>query len=164
MQAILMNLANLLRLRSGPQDFSSSWRLTIVLVAAYLLQNLVTGQQLQDDSATEKSLVAMALQVFVLAGLLSWQRHMERFAQTLSALAGVGIVFNMIIWGLLSQSGPLQDQPSLVMLWFAVFVWSLFVDANIYRHALSVSLSVGMLITVLILAASYALIKMLFLG
>jgi hypothetical protein len=37
------------------------------------------------------------------------------------------------------------------------------VDAHIYRNALSVTLSVGMLITVLTLAASYVLIEMLFL-
>ncbi len=164
MKAIMWNLANLLRLRGGPQDFSSSWRLTVTLVAAYLLQTLLTGQQLQDESATEKSLLAMALQIIVLAGLLTWQRHQERFAQTFSALVGVSIVFNLIIWVLLSESGPLKDQPTLVMLWFAVFVWSLFVDANIYRHAMSVSLSVGMLITVLILAASYALISVMVLG
>lgn len=163
MKATLMNLANLLRFRSGPQDLSSSWRLTIFLVLAYLLQNLLTGQQLQDSNAATKSLVAMTLQIAVLVGLLNWRHQAERFAQTLSALAGAGILFNAIIWVLLSQSDPAQNQPTLVMLWFTVFIWSLFVDANIYRHALSVSVSIGMLITVLLLAANYALLRMLLL-
>jgi len=157
-----MNLAKMLRLRSGPQSLPASWRLTALLLTAYLIQNLITGQQLEDESAAAKSLVAINLQVFVLAGLLYWRRHTERFVQTLSALAGVGLVFNAITWFLLTMSGTAQNQSLLALSWFAVFIWSLFVDAHIYRNALSVTLSVGMLITVLILAASYTTIELLF--
>ena len=163
MNDVLMNLANMLRLRSGPQNLPASWFLMVFLVAAYLLQNLITGQQLEDENAAAKSLVATCLQVVVLTGLLYWRGHMERFSQTLSALAGVGIVFNSITWVLLTQSDPAINQPLLALTWLGVFIWSLFVDANIYRHSLSVPFSMGMLITVLALAASYVLIEMLFL-
>jgi len=94
---------------------------------------------------------------------LYWRRHTERFSQTLSALAAVGIVFNMATWALLTQSDPTVNQPTLAMIWFGIFFWSLFVDANIYRHALSVTLSIGVLISVLLLAVSFSLIEMLFL-
>jgi hypothetical protein len=164
MNGILMNLAKMLRLRGGPQDIPASWSLTIFLIAAYLVQNLITGQQLEDDNAAAKSLIAICLQLIVLTGLLYWRRHMERFAQTLSALAAVGIVFNTITWALLTQSDPATNQPVLAMIWFSVFIWSLFVDANIYRHALQVSLSIGVLISVITLAVSYSLIEMFFLG
>jgi len=163
MNGILLSLAKMLRLRGGPQYLPASWPLMIFLVTAYLAQNLITGQQLDDDNAAAKSLVAICLQVIVLAGLLYWRRFMERFAQTLSALTGVGIVFNAITWGLLTQSDPAANQPLLALTWFSVFIWSLFVDAHIYRNALSVPFAVGMLITVLTLAASYVLIEMLFL-
>jgi len=133
-----------------------------LLVVAYVVQNLVTGQQLEDDYAAAKSLVAISMQIAVLAGLLYWRRHTERFTQTLSALAAVGIIFNTITWVLLTQSDPTQNQPMLALTWFAVFIWSLFVDANIYRHALSITLSLGVLITVLTLAVSYVFIEMLF--
>jgi len=163
MSDILLNLIKMLRLRSGPQNLPSSWSLMIFMVTAYLVQNLLTGQQLEDESAAAKSLVALCLQIVVLAGLLFWRRHSERFAQTLSALAGVGIVFNTITWVLLTQSDPSVNQPLLALVWFGVFIWSLFVDANIYRNALSVTLAIGMLVTVLTLAASYVLIELLFL-
>lgn len=162
MNDVLMNLAQLLRLRGGPQNFPASWVLMIFLLSAYLVQNLVTGQQLEDPNAAAKSLMAVSLQIFVLAGLLFWRKHLERFAQTMSALAAMGIFFNMVTWGLLSMSDPTVNQPLLALVWFAVFIWSLFVDAHIYRNALSVPFSVGMLVTVLILAASYVLIEMLF--
>ncbi len=164
MNNFLTSLINLMRLRGGPQNFPGSWALTTVLVAAYLMQNLITGSQLEDSNAAAKSLLAISLQIVVLVGLLLWRRHPERFSQTLSALAAVGIVFNLITWTLLSQSDPAVNQPALAMTWFAVFIWSLFVDANIYRHALSVTLSIGVLISVLTLATSYMLIEMLFLG
>ena len=159
---ILLSLGNMLRLRSGPQDLPVSWPLMLFLVMAYLLQNLITGQQLEDENAAAKSLVAMCLQVLLLTGLLYWRRHMERFPQTLSALAGVGIFFNTITWALLKQSDLETNQPMLALIWLAVFIWSLFVDAHIYRNSLSMSLSMGMLVTVLALAASYVLIEMLF--
>jgi len=153
----------MLRLRDGPQSLPVSWPLVILLLSAYMIQNLVTGQQLEDESAAAKSLLAISLQVAVLAGLLGWRKHTERFAQTLSALAGVGIIFNAITWTMLTRSDPALNQPVLALAWFSVFIWSLFVDANIYRHALSITLSTGMLITVLTLAASYVLVEMLFL-
>jgi hypothetical protein len=158
-----MNLAKMLRLSSGPQNLPASWPLAIFMVSAYMLHNLITGRQLEDEHAASKSLVAICLQIVVLTGLLFWRRHLERFPQTLSALAGVGIIFNMITWVLLTQVDVAVNQPLLAMSWFAVFIWSLFVDANIYRHSLSVSLATGMLVTVLALAASYTLIEMLFL-
>jgi hypothetical protein len=163
MNGIVMSLVNMLRLKGGPQHLPSSWPLTIFLIMAYLGQNLVTGQQLDDENAAAKSLAAISLQIVLLTGLLYWRGFTTRFPQTLSALAGVGIFFNIITWTLLSLSDSATDQPLLAMIWFAVFIWSLFVDAHIYRNALSIPLPMGMLITVLALAASYALIELVFL-
>lgn len=162
MSGMLLNLAQILRLRGGPQNLSTSWPLMIFLLTAYLVQNLFTGQQLQDEHAAAKSLLAVSLQIAVLTGLLFWRKYPERFAQTMSALASVGIFFNMITWALLSLSDPATNQPVLAMVWFAVFIWSLFVDAHIYRNSLSVPFAIGMLVTVLVLAASYVLIEMVF--
>lgn len=162
MTGILMNLARMLRLRGGPQHLPASWPLMILLLSAYLVQNLITGQQLNDENAAAKSLLTICLQVVVLAGLLIWRKHPERFAQTMSALAAMGIFFNAITWPLLSMSDPTSNQPVLALIWFAIFIWSLFVDAHIYRNSLSVPFAIGMLVTVLVLAASYALIELLF--
>jgi hypothetical protein len=162
MSKTLMNLAQLLWLRGGPQNLPASWPLMIILLSAYLVQNLVTGQQLEDQHAAAKSLLAICLQVVVLTGLLVWRKHPERFAQTMSALAAMGIFFNVITWALLSMSDPTSNQPILALIWFAVFIWSLFIDAHIYRNSLSVPFAIGMLVTVLILAASYVLIEMVF--
>ena len=142
----------------------ASWPLVIVLLTFFMVQNIATGQQLDDQNAAAKSLLAIVLQLCILTGLLYWRRHLERFAQTLTALVGVGIVFNFMTWILVMQSDPATNQPFLALIWFGIFIWSLFVDAHIYRNALDVKLGTGMLITVLSLAVSYVLIEMLFLG
>ena len=133
------------------------------LVGGYLLQNLITGTQLDDANAAAKSVLAISLQIVTLAALLFWVRRPERFLQTLSALAAVGIVFNFMTRALLTQVDGSGDQPVFALMLFAVFFWSLFVDANIYRHALSLTLSIGVLIAVLLVAASYTLLELLFL-
>jgi len=40
MNGTLMNLVQLLRLRGGPQNLPASWVLMILLLSAYLVQNL----------------------------------------------------------------------------------------------------------------------------
>ena len=161
MQAFLINVANLLRLRGGPQDFPASWSVTILLIGIYLTQNLVTGSQIEDENAIAKSILNMGVQIAAISSLLYWRGHLERLPQSLSALTAVGIAFNIITWVLLSQSNPAVSQPTLALVFIGVIFWSLFVDANIYRHALSVSLSTGALITVLLMAATYTMIEFL---
>ena len=60
---------------------------------------------------------------------------------------------------LLLQSDPEINQPLLGLAWFGIFIWSLAVDAHIYRHALAISMSLGMLVTVILLAASYVFVE-----
>ena len=97
MNGIILSLINMLRLRGGPQGLPSSWPLMLILMVAFLVQNLFTGQRLDDDDAAAKSLIAIGLQVTVLSGLLYWRRKPERFVQTLSALVAVGIRLSSII-------------------------------------------------------------------
>lgn len=162
MTDFLSNLINLLRLRAGPQDLPASWALTIMVVAIYLGQGVLTTQQLDSTGDSARTLLSAVLQIVALAAMLGYRRFPERFQQTLLALAGTGIVIGLIAFGLLVQADPDKNQPLLALAWFAVFGWSLLVDANIYRHALAVPLSVAMLITVLLLALTYVIGQFLF--
>lgn len=45
------------------------------------------------------------------------------------------------------------------MVWFGVFLWSIAVDAHIYRHALSIRMNLGVLLAVLIFAANFILLE-----
>lgn len=162
MNAIFNTLFGILRLRSGPQDLSSSWSVTIAIVTIYLMLGVFTGQRLGDGDSAAASLAVTALQFAAVITMLKVRKYPERLAQTLSSLAGVGIIFGTLSFIFLVQADPAQQQPVLALAWFSIFFWSLVVDAHIYKNALSVTMAQGMLIAVLLLAASYVLVELTF--
>jgi hypothetical protein len=154
-----VTLLRILQLRAGPQDLPASWPATIAIIAVYLAENMYTGKQLGDGDAAIKSFSITALQFAAVAVMLYLRKFPERLAQTLGALAGAGAILGLVAFVLVLQADPDRNQPVLALFWFAIFAWSLVVDAHIYRHALSVRMSQGMLIAVLLLAASYVLVE-----
>jgi len=162
MNALLVALLQMLRLRSGPQDLPSSWVLSGALIGAYLAVGVFTGHTLGGEDAVFRSLAINALQIFAVVAMLQVRRTPERLAQTLAALSGTGIILSLIAFGFLLQADPDVNQPLLALAWFVVFGWSLLVDAHIYRHALSIKLSTGVLVAVLLLAVSYVFIEVAF--
>ena len=95
----------------------------------------------------------------VIATLLHWKKLSSRLPQTLSALAGTGLIFGFGSVLLISQAEPASNQPVLTLVWFGVFLWSIAVDAHIYRHALSIKMNLGVLVAVLIFAANFILLQ-----
>ena len=162
MNALLNSFVGILRLRSGPQDLPDSWPTTVVVVGLYLAMNMYSGQQLGDGDSAAASLAVTALQFAAIAIMLYLRKHPARLGQTLSALAGTGIVLGTLSYMFLVQADPDQQQPLLLLAWFSLFIWSLVVDAHIYRHALSITMPQGMLISVLLLAASYVVVEIAF--
>lgn len=162
MNSLIRTLSQLLRLRGGPQDLPASWALTGMLLAAYLALGMYTGQVLGGEDAVARSLAINVLQVAAVAAMLRVRRHPERLAQTLAGLAGTGIMLGALAFVFLLQADPEVNQPLLGLAWFAVFIWSLAVDAHIYRHALSIKFSTGVLVAVLLLAVTYVFVEVAF--
>lgn len=149
----------MLRLRSGPQDLPAGAQLAVILTIAYLAQGLVADRIMEPSDTQPRSLVAIALQFGVIAALLQLRRLGERIPQTISALAGTGFLIGVLAIVLLRQLTPGEPQPSLAMAYLALFLWSLAVDAHIYRHALSVNMSLGVLVAVSIFALNFFLLR-----
>lgn len=112
-----------------------------------------------EEDSTPRSLIAITVQFFVIATLLQLKKFSGRLPQTLSALAGTGLVFGFLSVFLISQADPESNQPILALVWFGVFLWSIAVDAHIYRHALSIKMNLGVLVAVLIFAANFILLE-----
>jgi peptidoglycan/LPS O-acetylase OafA/YrhL len=155
-------LLDMLRLRSGPQDLPAARGLAFLLAAAYALQGMVTDQALDGTDAAPRSLLAIAVQLGAICALLQSRRQAARIPQTVSALAGTGFVFGLLAYALLSLAQPGQPQPGLATTYLALFVWSLAVDAHIYRHALSIKMSLGVLVAVLIFGANFIILRAVF--
>lgn len=132
----------------------------MALVALYLMLAVFTGQRLGEGDSSAASLAITAMQFAAVAVLLYIRKHPERLAQTIASLAGVGLIFGTLSFIFLSQADPEVQQPILALAWFGIFFWSLVVDAHIYRNALSITMAQGMLVAVLLLAASYVLVEL----
>lgn len=162
---------DLLRLRKGPQDLPDHSGLTLLVIGAYIALGVMTNQALSNldeqvsDSLAEpaRTLISIGLQFGAIAAMLAWRRHTERIQQTLLATAATGIVISLFAFFLLLQNDPTQSsQPVLALVWFAIFGWSLAVDANIFRHALNIPMPIAMLVTVMLLAITYLILGLLF--
>lgn len=162
MTAVITTLLNLMRFRSGPQDLPASRVLLMGLVVLYLAQGFLAGQIIEEPNAGPRTVVAIAVQFAAITALLNLRGLHARTPQTLAAMAGTGLLFGLLSLTVLSRIDPASPQPNLALFYLALFVWSLLVDGHIYRHALSIKLGGGVLIAVLIFAANFILLRMLF--
>lgn len=159
---MIRTLLDLLRLRSGPQDLPAAVGLAFILALAYVLQGMATDRMLDGADAAPRSLLAIAVQLGAVAALLRARRYSGRIPQTVSALAGTGLVFGLLAHLLLTQVQPGQPQAGLATAYLGLFLWSLAVDAHIYRHALSSKMSFGFLVAVLIFGANFIILRAVF--
>jgi len=162
MSRLFLRLLDIMRLRSGPQDLPAGWGLTIVLTLAYLAEGFIADQVLNESDSAPRSLVAITIQYLATSALLTFRDMGSRLPQTLSALAGTGAIFGALSIVLVMQATPGATQPALALVWFGAFLWSLAVDAHIYRRALSFTMSLGVLVAVLIFALNFIVIETVF--
>ncbi len=89
-----------------------------------------------------------------------------RYVQTLTALAGTGALLGMVGLPLVtlatnaSQSGG--PAGVLVIGWLLLLIWSITVQAHIFRHALSTSFGIGLMISGLHAVLAITLLEYLF--
>ena len=152
----------MLRFRSGPQDMPGGWPTAAVLTFAYIAQGLYADRTLGAADGDPSSLVAVSFQFIIVALLLGQRNVRERIPQTLAALAGTGFILGLLVLLILTRVEVGKPQPELALMYLGLFVWSLLVDAHIYRHALSIKMGTGILVSVLIFGANFLLLKSLF--
>jgi hypothetical protein len=158
----ILALLDMLRLRSGPQFMPEGWLLAAALSFAYIAQGFFADQMLGESDGAPRSLLAIGVQFSMVAVLLNIRNFKMRLPQTLTALAGTGFIFGLLSLLILTRIDPGKPQPDLALLYLGLFGWSLAVDANIYRHALSIKMGIGVLLAVLIFAANFMLLRAVF--
>jgi hypothetical protein len=152
----------LIRLRGGPQDLPAGWALASVLLILNITPGLLSSQILGEADGPQRAVVASLFQVLAAALLLNARGSAERVPQTISALCGTGFVFGLMVVVLLIGLDPEGPGPMSVLAYWTLFFWSLAVDANIYRHALSIRIQTGALVAVMIFAGNFILLRTLF--
>jgi hypothetical protein len=92
------------------------------------------------------------------------RRVENRYVQTASALVACSIVFSLLVLPLAFLAGPLPGDATLtplqtLLVWasFAIFVWSVLVDAHIIRRALDAPFGLGVALALAWTIADWAL-------
>lgn len=90
-------------------------------------------------------LVLMAVFTYL---LLAARGTGNRIWQTLAAMAGTAALLTAVFMAayVISGSSPGELNPMLALPWLGLLLWSLGIDAHIFKHALSVSFAIGLLV------------------
>ncbi len=154
-------------LRRAPQADPVSGAALGGSLLAYVTLDLL---QARASSGWQTSLGMTALDTLIMV-LFSWSvlrltKKSARYLQTLTALAGTGAVLGLVGLPLIQQAAQAQldDGPGgmLVLGWLLLLLWSISVQAHIYRHALSVRYGAGLLVAGLQMVLVISLLETLF--
>ncbi len=159
---LLQQLLRVIALRSGPEDLPAGWNTAALMVLVYVALGMLADSMLSLGTSSLRSLMSIALQILAISLLLRLSSHLERLPQTITAAAGTGCLFGLMSIVLLAQSAGDSLPQGIAILWLVLFIWSLVVDAHIYRSALSTTMSVGVLIAVMLFALNFMVIDALF--
>ena len=157
-------------LRVAPQDLPASTLLLSIAVGAHAgVATLVMSLLFPLPSAVPMGLTLTLLPGVFAFALLAARGLRERFPQTWAALAGTGTVLAVVALPLMAVLGslPVGSVPAaagmlLTVLWLALVVWNLVVSGHILRHALSVHLTAGIGISMVLMWLSATVVHHLF--
>ena len=145
-------LGNLV-LNKGPQDLpysSALMRLCLLLYFFTGLPGLLTNSEF-DQAVYAQALDVLVLLTFIYLCLQAFAK-LARFTQTITALAAVGAIFQLLVLPLLLNSQEVTEvsQVSLgVSLLLLMFVsWNLAVIAHIFRESFGIRLPAAMALTI----------------
>lgn len=161
---IILSYIDLCRLKAGPMDMpSSSNSLKLTLLVYFLIGIMISRIETGWDASVLTSLTDTLFMIIAIKLVLHFKGLQPRYLQTLTALAGSGIILNLmgyplVIW--LNQSDKLEQGTSIAMLFLVgLMFWSLMVIAHIFRQALDIKAVTAAIITV-----TYTALSLLVLG
>jgi hypothetical protein len=149
--------------RKGPQDAPTSRMLLKLVLAAYLLANLLITLL---ESPWHEGLLKVVLEVLILLGFVWISLIMagkpNRWLQTTISLLGTDALINSLALPL--EAYLMADPKNGFIPWLLLLMmfWQIAVVAHILRHALSQPLAVGFGLAIVYVAFSIQVIVLLF--
>ncbi len=150
MEALFRAIASIAMLQRGPQILPASRHLMALALAAHLGTGVLLGMYaLSSGMALLSAFVGTLIMVALVHGLLLLHQRQARVMQTLTALAGCEVLIGLLalpLTALYYAGGGVAELAALLSL--LLFVWNVTVAAHIFRHALDVSMWMGVLFAV----------------
>ncbi len=154
-------------LRRAPQDDPVSLTALVLALSGYMLIDLIQASA----SSGLPTAIGMTLLDTILMLVFTWvvlrvTGYTLRFVQTLTSLAGTGMILGLLALPLVQMAAGAHrnDEPmaDLVLAWLVLLAWSISVQAHIFRHALTVRFGTGLLLAGLHTVLGIGLIETLF--
>ncbi|MGE0383811.1 MAG: hypothetical protein AB7Q97_03720 [Gammaproteobacteria bacterium] len=139
------------RLRLGPQDMPASNGAAAMAVAANMAASAaVNAFAMPAHTAALAALVDMAVTVGLTIAVLQAAGHAARAPQTITALAGSGLVMTALAAPFaLGMPAMGIARQTIALVWLAFLGWGLAVTAHVIRHALSVRFAAGLAVALM---------------
>ncbi len=159
MEALLRTVMSIALLQRGPQILPAS----TVLLALALTAHFGTGVLLALFSlslpmALLSAITGTLIMVALVHGLLLLHRRHERVTQTLTALAACEVLIGLLalpLTALYYAGGGMAELASLLSL--LLLAWNVALAAHIFRHALGVSMGMGVLFAIGYILVAFSL-------
>ena len=159
MASVLQLFADMLRLRTRPQDLPASQTVLLGSAIGLAAASMLAVRRLYPpDLAAARIGIDLALQLAFVVAVLRMTGHPERFRQTFTALCGTGALLVLLSWPLLDilvERSPGESLYTLAVLaLLAVYAWSVVVVGHILRHALDTGLGRGVAVALAYIVVS----------
>jgi len=163
----LQKLIALLFLKSAPQDLPFAKEFAIRLSFFYWFSGvLVLSTTLRPGLEVQSMLLSLTVLlgfVYIVLRVFSLE---ARFLQTISAMAGVSVLFNLASWPLLyavsAETSNESSQVIVSLLFLMLISWEILVKAHILKHALELSMFKAMILSFSLFFITMTLSQLLF--
>ena len=141
------------RLKAGPQDLPTGrYILAAAVLAGIIIDSFSTSIFIPKLSVIDIIKLVVIYNIVLLVAiyfLLKLIGYAERAIQTVTAIAGSGLFISLVLLpGLLMMNSVDEQVKSFAIFILIDNIWRIAVNAHIFRHALSVSLLMAMILSV----------------
>ncbi|MES0326758.1 MAG: hypothetical protein ABUK13_01085 [Gammaproteobacteria bacterium] len=164
---IAQKIIIMLLLKTAPQDLPYSTGLMGRVIFFYFISGIVVvGGMVESSLAMGRMLLNIGIIFFFSYVILSSLNLMTRFVQTMTALIGTGIVFNLLAWPVLIYSNmePASEfaEPLLSVVVLMLISWEILVTAHIFRNALNTKMTQAVILSMALFFVSLTLSQLVF--
>ena len=152
MYAFIRPFLQLCLLNSNPQDLPPSDALLRISLFCYLLVSVILALPVYSFVVSLlQALLDVVLLIVYTRTVLHFTMHIERYNQTLSALAGTGVIFGVLVMPLAFSSyqaaaQQINNNAMTLLAYLLILGWLLTVYGHVFRHALSSGMFIGILV------------------
>lgn len=156
-KVLFLAFFDICRLIKRPQDIPESKNLLTLCIIAYGFLSIVLANLSQP---IEQAIVAGVIEVVLIMGfslaLLQIRGKSSRWTQTVTALAGTGIIVSIVAFpvyiligvGELNELESSAGQSAGLLLLSVLACWNIAIMAHILRHALEINFMLGIVLSI----------------